>query len=76
MILETSTSRLADASIRVRYQCPFALSTISGDMGMVLDNSFFRRAATGLSPHQYVVQRRVEQARGMLADTDLTLAER
>ncbi|MBA2535087.1 MAG: helix-turn-helix transcriptional regulator, partial [Rubrobacter sp.] len=33
------------------------------------------KAETGLSPHQYVIQRRVERARALLADTDLTLAE-
>ena len=30
---------------------------------------------TGLSPHQYVIHRRVERAKSLLANTDLTLAE-
>lgn len=30
---------------------------------------------TGLSPHQYVIHRRVERAKALLANTDLTLAE-
>ena len=30
---------------------------------------------TGLSPHRYVVQRRVERAKALLAGTDLTIAE-
>ncbi len=33
------------------------------------------KAATGLSPHQYVVHRRVERAKALLSSTDLTLAE-
>ncbi len=33
------------------------------------------KAATGLSPHRYVIQRRVERAKALLADTDLTIAE-
>ncbi len=33
------------------------------------------KSATGLSPHQYVVHRRVERAKALLSDTDLTLAE-
>nr|MBA3528025.1 helix-turn-helix transcriptional regulator [Propionibacteriaceae bacterium] len=33
------------------------------------------KAATGLSPHQYVVRRRVERAKALLADTDLTISE-
>lgn len=32
------------------------------------------RAATGLSPHQYVIRRRVERARLLLATTDLPVA--
>ena len=30
---------------------------------------------TGLSPHRYVIQRRVERAKALLANTDLTIAE-
>lgn len=33
------------------------------------------KAATGLSPHQYVIQRRVERAKSLLSDTSLTVAE-
>ena len=33
------------------------------------------KAATGLSPHQYVIQRRVERAKTLLSDTGLTVAE-
>jgi len=33
------------------------------------------KAATGLSPHQYVVHRRVERAKALLAGTGLTIAE-
>ena len=33
------------------------------------------KSTTGLSPHQYVIQRRVERAKTLLADTDLTIAE-
>jgi AraC family transcriptional regulator len=32
------------------------------------------RASTGLSPHQYVIRRRVERARLLLASTDRSLA--
>jgi len=33
------------------------------------------KAATGLSPHQYVIHRRVERVKSLLSDTDLNLAE-
>ena len=33
------------------------------------------KAATGLSPHQYVIHRRVERAQTLLSDTSLTVAE-
>jgi AraC family transcriptional regulator len=33
------------------------------------------KAATGLSPHQYVIHRRVERAKSILADTGLAVAE-
>ena len=33
------------------------------------------KTTTGLSPHQYVIQRRVERAKTLLADGDLTIAE-
>ena len=33
------------------------------------------KAATGLSPHQYVIHRRVERAKSLLLDTGLTVAE-
>ena len=33
------------------------------------------KAATGLTPHQYVIYRRVERAKTLLSDTDLTVAE-
>ncbi|KAB8321026.1 AraC family transcriptional regulator [Tolypothrix campylonemoides VB511288] len=36
--------------------------------------SLFKRA-TGISPHQYVIQQRVERAKMMLSKTDLTIAD-
>ena len=33
------------------------------------------KAATGLSPHQYVIQQRVQRAKTLLSGTDLTVAE-
>ena len=33
------------------------------------------KAATGLSPHQYVIQRRVERAKTLLTGGDLSIAE-
>ena len=33
------------------------------------------KAATGLSPHQYVIRRRVERAKSLLTGTDLAIAE-
>ena len=33
------------------------------------------KAATGLSPHQYVIHKRVDRAKTLLSDTDLTVAE-
>ena len=33
------------------------------------------KAATGLSPHQYVIRRRVERAKSLLADTDLSVVD-
>jgi AraC family transcriptional regulator len=52
------------------------LSEIAGVANMSPDH-FARsfKAATGLSPHQYVIHRRVEQAKSLLSDTSLTVAE-
>ncbi|GAP99891.1 AraC family transcriptional regulator [Leptolyngbya sp. NIES-2104] len=36
--------------------------------------SLFKRA-TGIAPHQYVIQQRVERARVMLSKTNLTIAD-
>jgi AraC family transcriptional regulator len=36
--------------------------------------SLFKRA-TGISPHQYVIQQRVERAKEMLSKTDLAIAD-
>jgi AraC family transcriptional regulator len=36
--------------------------------------SLFKRA-TGISPHQYVIQQRVERAKLMLSKTDLAIAD-
>jgi AraC family transcriptional regulator len=36
--------------------------------------SLFKRT-TGISPHQYVIQQRVERAKQMLAKTDLAIAD-
>lgn len=33
------------------------------------------KAKTGLSPHQYIIRRRVERAKALLSDTDLTISE-
>ncbi len=33
------------------------------------------KTATGLSPHQFIIHRRVERAKALLSDTDLTLAQ-
>ncbi|PSB59370.1 helix-turn-helix transcriptional regulator [Chamaesiphon polymorphus] len=33
------------------------------------------KQATGISPHQYVIQQRVERAKSMLSKTDLTIAD-
>ena len=33
------------------------------------------KSTAGLSPHQYVIQSRVERAKTLLADSDLTIAE-
>ena len=33
------------------------------------------KAATGFSPHQYVIQQRVKRAKTLLSDTDLTVAD-
>lgn len=33
------------------------------------------KCATGISPHQYVIQRRVERAKLMLSKTDLAIAD-
>jgi len=36
--------------------------------------SLFKQT-TGISPHQYVIQQRVERAKSMLSKTDLTIAD-
>ena len=52
------------------------LAEIAGVAHMSSDH-FARsfKAATGLSPHQYVIHRRVERAKSLLLDTGLTVAE-
>ena len=52
------------------------LSEIAGVANMSPDHfgrSF--KAATGLSPYQYVIHRRVERAKRLLSDSSLTVAE-
>ncbi len=52
------------------------LAEIAGVAHMSPD--YFARSfktATGLTPHQYVIHRRVERAKALLSDTDLTVAE-
>ena len=53
-----------------------ALAEISG-VAHMSPHHFARsfKAATGLSPHQYVIHRRVERAKSLLSDTSLTVAE-
>jgi AraC family transcriptional regulator len=51
-----------------------------GQMAAVADRSIYHfarqfRAATGLPPHQYVIARRVERAKQLLCEGDLSLAE-
>ena len=52
-----------------------ALAALAGAVGLS-PYHFARlfRASTGLSPHQYVLRRRVERARLLLAATDRSLA--
>jgi AraC family transcriptional regulator len=33
------------------------------------------KATTGLTPHRYMIHRRVEWAKSLISDTDLTVAE-
>lgn len=52
------------------------LCELAASVGMSLYH--FARAfkqATGLPPHQYLVKRRIEKAKRLLADTDLAIAE-
>ena len=52
-----------------------SLAALAGEVGLS-PYHFARqfRVATGLSPHQYVIRRRVERARLLLATTDRSLA--
>ena len=52
------------------------LAEIAGAAHMSPDH-FARtfKTATGLTPHQYVIHRRVERAKTLISDTDLTVAE-
>ncbi|MBA2712038.1 MAG: helix-turn-helix transcriptional regulator [Rubrobacteraceae bacterium] len=77
---ETGFSRqaLSQATDYINDNLPdkLTLAEISGSAHMS-PHHFARsfKAETGLSPHQYVIQRRVERARALLSDSDLTLAE-
>lgn len=70
---------------QVRRVCDFIQSDLAADIGLaelaaILDLSpehFCRafKASTGLPPHSWLVQRRVERARELLAETRLTIDE-
>jgi AraC family transcriptional regulator len=69
--LEQATDYIND-----NLQRKLTLAEIAGVAHMSPDHfgrSF--KEATGLSPHQYVIHRRVERARSLLADTNLTVTE-
>ena len=50
-----------------------ALARLAGMSPFHFAHAF--RAATGMPPHKYVVQRRMEEAKALLMETDLTLAQ-
>jgi AraC family transcriptional regulator len=64
--LEQATDYINDNDLSRKL----TLAEIAGDH---FARSF--KAATGLSPHQYVIHRRVERAKSLLLDTGLTVAE-
>ncbi len=54
----------------------FSLGAIASEVGM--SRYHFTRMfkqSTGLTPHQYLMERRLEKAKRLLADTDLTISE-
>jgi len=70
------TLRQATDYINDNLSRKLTLAEIAGAAHMSPDH-FARsfKTATGLTPHQYVIYRRVERAKTLLSDTDLTVAE-
>jgi AraC family transcriptional regulator len=70
------TLRQATDYINDNLPRKLTLAEIAGAAHMSPDH-FARsfKTATGLTPHQYVIHRRVERAKVLLSDTDLTVAE-
>jgi len=66
----------AEDSLAANLGGDVSLADLANDCG--LSASHFSRAfrqSTGLSPHQWLLQRRVDQAKGLLADRRLSLSE-
>jgi AraC family transcriptional regulator len=68
--------RRTTAYIKDHLEQELSLATLAA-VGKVSPAHFARlfKHATGLAPHQYVIARRMEQAKRLLIETDLSLSE-
>jgi len=74
--VEPHTVRLLDQFIDARMDSPMSLHELAEMVGMSVSHfahSF--RQMTGVAPHQYVLRRRIERARNLLADPQLDVAD-
>jgi AraC family transcriptional regulator len=62
--------------IESRLEADLTLQELAAEIGYSRSH-FLRmfRAATGLTPHRYVLQRRIERARRLLREADISIAE-
>jgi AraC family transcriptional regulator len=55
---------------------PVSLAAVAASVGLTRMHFAAQfRAATGLSPHEYLLRRRIERAQGMLAETGMSLVD-
>lgn len=83
--LERGSSAASVSAGTVRRALEFIGDNLTGDLSLAdiaraadtSERHLYRlfREAVGLSPHQYVIRGRVEEARALLRRTDLTIAE-
>ena len=64
------------AALKAHLEQELSLATLAavGEMSLAHFSRLFKHA-TGLAPHQYVIACRMEQAKRLLAETDVSLSE-